>query len=92
MRNTFLITAILSCLATAAVAAEQKQDAQPQSQQAEQTQMARTDPDGSMDQVSSPKRDCTPRAARHSRRKNQQEDAKGDPQAPQNQVEYGGAG
>ena len=37
-RNAFLITAVLFCLATSALAAENKQDAQPQPQ-TEQIQM-----------------------------------------------------
>jgi len=92
MRNTFLITAVLFWVATAAVAADQKKDAQQQSPQTEQTQMARNDAYGRMDHASSAKSDCAPKTGKHSRQKNQQDDPEGDPQASQNQVEYGGGG
>jgi hypothetical protein len=92
MRNTFLITAVLFCLATAALAADQKKDAQPQSQSTEQTQMARNNTEGSMDHASSAKSDCAPKPERHSKWKHQQDDPEGAPQASQNQVEYGGGG
>ncbi len=94
MRNAFLITAVLFSLAAAATAAEQKKDAQPQSQQNEQVQMARDDADGSMDHASSAKSDCMPKAGKHSKPKKnkQQDEPEGDPQASQNQAEYGGGG
>jgi len=92
MRNAFLITAVLFSLATAATAAEQKKDAQPQSTQTEQTQMARYDADGSMDHASSAKSDCMPAKGKQSKPKHRQDNSEGDPQASQNQVEYGGAG
>ncbi len=92
MRNAFLFTAVLFSLATAATAAEQKKDAQPQSTQTEQTQMARYDASGSMDHASSTKSDCMPAQGKHSQPKNRQDNSEGDPQASQNQVEYGGAG
>jgi len=92
MRNTFLITAVLFSMATAALAADRKNVAQPESQQAEQTQMARNDADGSMDQATSTKSNCPTKRQKHSQRKNQQDDRQGDPQGSQNQVEYGGAG
>jgi len=92
MRNAFLITAVLFSLATAATAAEQKKNAQPQSQQTEQTQVARYDADGSMDHAASTKSDCMPAKGKHSQPKNRQDNSEGDPQASQNQVEYGGAG
>jgi len=92
MRNMFLITAVLFWLATAAVAADQNKDAQQQSQPTEQTQMARNDADGSMDHAASAKSECPPETEKHSQRKRQQDDPEGDPQASQNQVEYGGGG
>ena len=92
MRNALLITAALSCLATSALAADEKRNAQPQSKQAEQTQMARNDADGSMGHASSTRSDCTPKRGKHSKRKNQQDNWEGNPQASQNQVEYGGGG
>ncbi|HYN15305.1 MAG TPA: hypothetical protein VES66_05895 [Terriglobales bacterium] len=92
MRNALLITAALFCLATSALAADEKQNAQPQSKQTEQTQMARNDADGSMDHASSAKSDCMPKAGKQSQPKNRQDNSEGDPQASQNQVEYGGAG
>ncbi len=94
MRNAFLITAALFSLATAVTAADQKKDAQPQSPQTEQTQVARYDADGSKDYASSAKSDRKPKAWEHSKpKKNKQQDGpEGDPQASQNEVEYGGAG
>jgi len=91
MRNAFLITAVLFSLATAATAAEQKKDAQPQSTQTEQMQVARYDADGSNDYAST-KSDCMPAKGKQSQPKNRQDNSEGDPQASQNQVEYGGAG
>ena len=92
MRNAFLITAVLFSLATAATAAEPKKDAQPQSTQTEQTQVARYHADRSMDYASSTKSDCMPASGKQSQPKNRQDNSEGDPQASQNQVEYGGAG
>jgi hypothetical protein len=92
MRNSFLITAVLLCLATAALASNQKKDGQPQAKQTEQTQMARNDADGSMDRATSAKSDSTPERRKRSKRKSQQDNPQGDPQASQNQVEYGGGG
>lgn len=92
MRNTFLIAAVLFSMATAALAADRKNVAQPESQQVEQTQMARNDADGSMDHASSKKSECPPKRQKHSQRNNQRDDRQGDPQGSQNQVEYGGAG
>ena len=92
MRNAFLITAVLFSLATAASAAEQKKDAQPQSQQTEPTQVARYHAKGSKDHASSNKSDCMPASGKQSQPKNRQDNLEGDPQASQNQVEYGGAG
>jgi hypothetical protein len=94
MRNAFLITAVLFSLATAATAAEQKKDAQPQSKQTQQVQMTRSDADGSMDHTSPAQSDCMPKAGKHSKPKKnqQQDDPEADPQAPQNQVKDGVAG
>lgn len=92
MRNAFLIIAVLFSLATAATAAEQKKEAQPQSKQTEQTQVARYDADGSMDHASSTRSDCPPAPGEQSQSKNRQDNLEGDPQASQNQVEYGGGG
>jgi len=92
MRNAFLITAVLFSLATAASAADQKKDAQPQSKQTEQTQVARYDADGSKDYASSAKSDRRPKPGKKSQPKNRQDNSEGDPQASQNQVEYGGGG
>jgi len=92
MRNTFLIAAVLFSMATAALAADRKNVAPPESQQVEQTQMARNDADGSMDRATSTKSNCPTKRQKHSQRKNQQDDRQGDPQGSQNQVEYGGAG
>ena len=93
MRNTLLIAAVLFSMATAALAADRKNVAPPESQQVEQTpQMARNDADGSMDRATSTKSNCPTKRQKHSQRKNQQDDRQGDPQGSQNQVEYGGAG
>jgi hypothetical protein len=54
--------------------------------------MARNDADKSMDGASSAKSDGAPEQRKRSKRKNQQDDLQGDPQASQNQVEYGGVG
>jgi len=91
MRNAFLITAVLFSLATAATAAGQKKDAQPLSQQTEQIQVARY-ADGSKDYVSSAKRHRMPKSEKQSQPKNLKSNSEDDPQASQNQVEYGGAG
>jgi len=92
MRNAFLITAVLFSLATAATAAEQKKNAQPQSQPTEQIQVARYDVDGSKDYASSAKSDRMSKPGKKSQPEHQQDNSEGDPQASQNQVEYGGAG
>jgi len=90
MHKPFLITAVLFCVATAALAVGHKKDAQPQSKQAEPTQMARNDADGSMDHVSAAKSGDAHKRGKHSKRRIQQGDPEGDFQASQNQVEYGG--
>jgi len=92
MRKPFLITAVLFCLATAALATDHKKDAEPQRNQTEQNQKARNDLDGSMNHVFPAKSDDTHKRGKYSNRRNQQDALKGDPQASQNQVEYGGAG
>jgi len=92
MRNTFLITTVLFCMATAALAADRKNVAQSESQPVEQTQMARNDAGGSMDQATSTKSNCPTKRQKRSQRKNQPDNRQGDPQGSQNQVEYGGAG
>ncbi len=98
MRNTLLTIVILSCLAATSMAADRREDGQQQSKQVKQTQaardgqqqskqaqqmqVARNDADSSSkdDHASSRKSDCT------------QKPAEGDPEAPQNKVEYGGGG
>lgn len=92
MRNAFLITAVLFSLAVAATAADQKKnDAQPQSHQTEQTQMARNTTDGPADSAASTQSNCMP-AATQSQTKHRRSNSEGDPQASQNHVEYGGGG
>jgi len=93
MRNGLLITAALFCLATSVLAANDQQNAQPQSKQAEHTQMARYDAEGSMDQASA-QSNCMPTTGQNSKpsKNKQQDDPEGDPHASQNRVEYGGAG
>jgi hypothetical protein len=91
-RNAFLITAALFCFASFAMAAEQKNESAPRSQQgSQQVEMARNDADAHMDSNSSNKKDCGPKGEQ-STPKHMQDDPEGDPQASQNQVEYGGAG
>jgi hypothetical protein len=94
MRNLLLTAAIMLALTAASMASEQKNDAQPQSKQTQQVQVARSDADGSIDHASPAQSDCMPKAGKHLKpKKNQQQDVpEGDPQASQNQVEYGGAG
>jgi hypothetical protein len=91
MRNALLTITIFFCLATASLAADQKKSALPQSEPTQQTQVARNHADGSMDYASSAKSDCMPKPGKQSK-PNTQADPEGDPQATQNQVEYGGAG
>jgi len=94
MRNLLLTATIMLTLTGASMASEQKNDAQPLSKQTQLVQMARSDADGSMDHVSPAQSDCMPKAGKHSKPKKnqQQDDPEVDPQASQNQVEYGGAG
>lgn len=92
MRNAVLTIAILFCLARVGTAADQKKSAQPQSKQTEQTQVARRDDGDSMDHASSAKSDCMRKPGKQSKPKNAQDSPQGDPQAAQNQVEYGGGG
>jgi len=54
--------------------------------------VARNHADGSRDHAASTKSDCLPALGKQSQPKNRQDNAEGDPQASQNQVEYGGAG
>jgi hypothetical protein len=91
MRNALLTITILFCLAAVSTAADQKKSAQPQAKQSQQTQVALNDADGSMDDASSAKSDCMPKAEKQSK-PNTQSDPEGDPQASQNQIEYGGGG
>jgi hypothetical protein len=91
-RNAFLITAVLFSLATAATAAEHKNnDVQPPSK-TEQTQVARYGADGSKDDATSTTSERTSKVEKKSQPKHQQDNSEGDPQASQNQVEFGGAG
>jgi hypothetical protein len=90
MRNALLTTAIVFCLAMASMAADQKKDAQAESKQTPQTQMAPSDADKSMDYASSVNGDCMPLSGGHF--KDLQDRPEGDPEAPQNQVEYGSGG
>jgi hypothetical protein len=94
MRSLILTAAIMLALTAASMASEQKNDAQPQSKPTQQVQMARSDADGSMDHASPAQSDCMPKAGKYSKPKQnqQQDDPAGDPDASQNQVEYGGAG
>jgi hypothetical protein len=89
-RNAILITAALFCLATSALAADEKQNAQPLPQPTEQSQMARTDAQGPMDQASSTKCECATKPQKHAKEKHQQSEPQNDPQAWQ--PEYGGGG
>ena len=91
-RNAFLITAVLFCFASFATAAEQKKDPAPQSKQGEQqVEMARNDAGAGMVHASA-KSECAPKQTSESKLKNIQDDREGDPQASQNEVEYGGGG
>jgi hypothetical protein len=86
--NTFLITAALFCLATSALAADKKENAQPQPQQTEQTQMASSDADASN---TSAKSGCPDKPQKHAKHKKQTQPWD-ESQVPKNQVEYGGGG
>lgn len=91
-RNAFLITAVLFCFASFATAAEQKKGPAPQSAQGEQQiEMARNNAEAGMDHASA-KSECAPKQTSESKLKNTQDDREGDPQASQNEVEYGGGG
>jgi hypothetical protein len=90
MQNALLTTALLFCLATAGMAADQKKDAQAESKQTQQTQTARNDADKAMDYASSVKGDGMPQSG--GQFKDLPDRPEGDPEAPQNQVEYGGGG
>jgi hypothetical protein len=91
-RNAFLITAVLFCFASFATAAEQKKDLASQSAQGEQqVEMARNDAGAGMVHASA-KSECAPKQTSESKLKNIQDDREGDPQASQNEVEYGGGG
>lgn len=92
MRNALLTITIFFCLAAVSTAADQKKSPRAQPEQTQQTQVARNDTDGSMDDASSAKSDCMPKAEKQSKPKNTQPDPEGDPQASQNQIEYGGGG
>ena len=91
MRNTALTIAILFCLATASMATDQKESS-AQSNQEQQTKMARKGGDGYMHDASCAQTDCVPRPEKQSKPDKAQHDPEGDPQASQNQVEYGGGG
>jgi hypothetical protein len=88
MRNSLLTAAVLFCLATAAMADNQKKDGEAQTKKAEQTQMARNEADRSKDYAFSVK-NCVSESGES---RSLQDNAEGDPAAPQNQVEYGGGG
>jgi hypothetical protein len=90
-RNAFLITAVLFCFANFATAGEQKKDSPPQSKQGEQVEKARNDA-GASRVYASAKSECVPNPTSELKLKNTQGDLEGDPQASQNEVEYGGGG
>jgi hypothetical protein len=92
MHNPLLTAAIMLALTGASMASEQRQDARPQSNQTEQTEVAGNDVGGSMDADASISSDCAPKTSHQSKQKSAQDDLEGDPDAPQNQVEYGGGG
>lgn len=89
-RNAFLITTILFCFASFAVAAEQKKDSQS-AQGEQQVEMARNYADSNMDHASA-QSECAPNQTSESKLKKTQNDSEGDPKASQNEVEYGGGG
>ena len=91
-RNAFLITALLFCFAGFAVAAEHKKQSAPKPQhEAQQTEKARDNADGDKDGSSSNKNGCDCEGGK-SNSKHRQQDPEGDPEAPQNQVEYRAGG
>jgi hypothetical protein len=92
MHNLLLAAAIMLALTGASIASEQKKDAQPQSNQTEQTKVGSNDVGRSIDADASMSSDCVPKTSHQSKQKSTQDDSEGDPDAPQNQVEYGGGG
>jgi hypothetical protein len=92
MRDLLLTAAIMLALTGASMASAQKNDAQPQSNQTEQAQVARNAARSSMDTDASMRSDCLPNTSNRSKQKSAQSDSEGNPDASQNQVEYGGAG
>jgi hypothetical protein len=91
-RNTVLITAVLFCFAGFAMAAEQEPQSKGQAQKAqEEAEVARNDAKPHIDSVASNKGNCVPKGEK-STPKTMQNGPEGDPQASQNQVEYGGGG
>ena len=92
-RNVSLIAAALFCFASFAMATEQKGQSAPQPQQTEQQMnVARNDANAHMHGDASSMSECPPDHRKHSNSKQMQGDPEGDPQASQNQVEYGGGG
>ena len=89
-RNTLMV-AVVFCLATAALAADQKKNSQPQPKSIEQTELAQEHAQSSFDYASSARSDCDPKTGKESG-KNEVHASEGDPQTSQNQVEYGGGG
>ena len=89
-RNAFLITAALFCLATSALAADGKQNAQPQPQPTEQSQMAQTGAEAPKDQTSPAKNDCPVKPKKHSKQKQQRTEPQSDLELWQSQLLYGG--
>ena len=91
-RNALLITATLFCLATSALAADgkQNQQPQPQSSQTGQAQTPQGGVEGSKDQVSSAQSDCKVKPKKHAKQKQQQNESQSDLELWQSQLIYGG--
>ncbi len=91
MKNNFLLIATI-CLSTMAIAADQKQQkevAVSHSSNSDNAVVARNSGDDTQRRTDSRKADCAA-TAKQATVNNLEKQSQGDPDAPQNQVEYGG--
>ncbi len=91
-RKMFLVSALLFCLPLLASGAEQKREPAPKSHSAAQPEKVGNYDEAKMSRDADVSSDCTPKFGMESKMKDKREQPEGDPQAPQNQVEYGGGG
>jgi hypothetical protein len=88
-KNILVIATI--CLATVAIAADQKEPKAVAAADSSQAITAHNRGDDSMPRTGSQNNDWVPNA-KHAAASNVENQTEGDPEAPQNQVEYGGGG